>query len=69
MEDDFVRARQLDRPVPVSIFHTWVTLARLVAFSFGSSCMQPQHWEHAMRLEKQRMAQQHGELLDSKEAF
>ena len=58
MEEDFVRARQNgSRALSVSTFHTWITLARFVAFSFGHSSLRAEHWEHVMRLEEQRLAQ------------
>ena len=54
-QDDFVAARQADSKVGADDFARWLTTARLVAASALSPTVEMGHYEHAMRLEAERV--------------
>ncbi len=55
-EQDFVFSRQQNSRLTPEDFSKWLTLARLVAVSFGSADVTPQHWAHMKALESARLA-------------
>ena len=54
-EDDFVAARRADKAIQQQDFHTWLTLARLMAASCGADTVLPEHWERIRTLETARL--------------
>ena len=53
-ENAFVAARQANSKLDQSDFSRWLTLARLLAVSTGSSEVLPQHWRRMQEIEAER---------------
>jgi hypothetical protein len=56
IQDDIVEARRLDRNVTPTDLHTWMTLARLAAMSFGEIELTFDRWKWTRELEAARIA-------------
>ncbi|KAJ0922525.1 putative mini-chromosome maintenance complex-binding protein [Helianthus annuus] len=54
VEDDMVAARQADRCLGTQDFNRWLTMGRLMAASFGETCLSPQHWQMMKEMESLR---------------
>jgi hypothetical protein len=54
VEDDFVKSRQNDPSLTSSDFHAWLTVARLLALSYGESNISESNWSRMKELEAQR---------------
>ena len=54
-ENDFVAARQADSNLDQTVFSRWLTIARLLAISYGSSEVLPIHWTRMKELEMLRL--------------
>ncbi|EGG15486.1 UPF0557 family protein [Cavenderia fasciculata] len=55
IEDDFVGTRQRDPDTPQEIFHYWLTLARILAISFGEKSISLERWNYMKQLELKRI--------------
>ncbi|EGC34130.1 hypothetical protein DICPUDRAFT_94871 [Dictyostelium purpureum] len=54
IQDDFVKTRQSDQNMTQDIFHCWLTLARLLALSFGDNCITIDKWNKMKMIEEIR---------------
>ncbi|KAI7747223.1 hypothetical protein M8C21_023938 [Ambrosia artemisiifolia] len=54
VEDDMVAARQADRGLGTEDFNRWLTMGRLMAASFGETCLLPEHWQTVKEMERLR---------------
>lgn len=54
-EDDFVLSRQENNDLSPNTFHTWLTVSRLMAFSYGSNTIEPYHWKRMKYFEMIRL--------------
>jgi hypothetical protein len=54
-EDDFVLSRQENNDLSPKSFHTWLTVSRLMAFSYGSRTIEPFHWKRMKYFEMIRL--------------
>ena len=55
-QEQFVQARKADASVQQDTLMNWVTLARLVAASYGVTQVTKEHWDQMMAMEAQRAA-------------
>ena len=55
-EDKFVEARKADPKVDQDTLGRWLTMAKLLAASFGASEVKREHWDHMLAMEAQRAA-------------
>jgi len=55
-QEQFVQARKADASVQQDTLMNWVTLARLVAASYGATQVTKEHWDQMMAMEAQRAA-------------
>lgn len=62
IEGDLAGARQKDARVGEETFHKWLTVARLMAVSWGEGELTGERWKGAMEMEKRRMVRT-GELI------
>lgn len=53
-ENAFVTARQANNKLDQSDFSRWLTLARLLAMSTGSTEVLPEHWQRMQEMETER---------------
>ena len=53
-EDDFVSARQSDDTLTLADFHSWLTVARLLALSLGEAKITKEVWSRMRDLEQRR---------------
>ena len=56
LQDQFVEARKADANVQQETLMNWVTIAKLVAASYGSTHVTKEHWDRMMVMEAQRAA-------------
>jgi len=54
VQDDFVSMRQAEQGMTVEDFHALLVLGRLISLSNGRTSLDPQDWEEAKRMEKER---------------
>jgi len=55
-EEKFVKARQADDKVDQETLGRWLTLAKLLAASYGSTDLKKEHWDQMVVMEAQRAA-------------
>ncbi|XXG85926.1 hypothetical protein AAC387_Pa11g0921 [Persea americana] len=55
IEDDMVSARQEDRKLGSEDFSRWLTMARLMAASFGETFLSMEHWQMVKEMERLRL--------------
>jgi hypothetical protein len=56
LQDQFVEARKADANVQQETLMNWVTLAKLVAASYGATQVTKEHWDRMLVMEAQRAA-------------
>jgi len=54
VQDDFVTMRQSEQGMTAEDFHALLVLGRFISLSHGRSTLDPQDWEEAKRMEKER---------------
>ncbi|KAI3815944.1 hypothetical protein L1987_15628 [Smallanthus sonchifolius] len=54
VEDDMVAARQADHGLGTEDFNRWLTMGRLMAASFGETCLSHEHWQMVKEMERLR---------------
>ena len=54
LEADIVSARNEDKSLTADTFHSWMTMARLMALSYGSTAITSEHWNLVRQLERRR---------------
>jgi len=54
VQDDFVSMRQAEQGMTAEDFHALLVLGRLISLSHGRTSLDPQDWEEAKRMEKER---------------
>jgi len=54
VQDDFVSMRQAEQGMTAENFHALLVLGRLISLSHGRTSLDPQDWEEAKRMEKER---------------
>ncbi|KAK9059703.1 hypothetical protein SSX86_020407 [Deinandra increscens subsp. villosa] len=54
VEDDMVASRQADRNLGTEDFSRWLTMGRLMASSFGETCLSHEHWQMVKEMERLR---------------
>jgi len=54
VQDDFVSMRQAEQGMTAEDFHALLVLGRLISLSHGRTSLDPQDWEKAKRMEKER---------------
>ena len=54
LEADIVSARNEDKSLTADTFHSWMTMARLMALSYGSAAITSEHWNLVRQLERRR---------------
>jgi hypothetical protein len=55
LQDEFVLMRQKDSTVSVELYRSWLTLARLLALSYGETTLTANRWEYTKSLEQTRL--------------
>merc|ERR1711942_470400 len=54
VQDDFVSMRQADQGMTAEDFHALLVLGRLISLSHGRTSLDPQDWEEAKRIQKEK---------------
>ena len=63
LEADIVSARNEDKSLTADTFHSWMTMARLMALSYGSAAITSEHWNLVRQLTKVEDEQRASALL------